>query len=294
MDDLNRAVSLCTNQKFKEALPLLEELAGNDPKDPNILYNLGMCYTELDKVEEAIRTLSYCVKIDPTFSNAFVALGFAYSKKNDNELAISNFSRALELDANNQHALRNLGGLYAKNQEYDRAIEILEKAYKIDPQDSAILWNLAHTYKSNGNFEKANSLLDQLIKLDVSPFSSMAKTLKSDIAQILFKFQGLRMDAVFYCLAALKLFDSRKPAEVREITFEIGMLGMKGFDTTDPNRKYTLSSLSGEFTGLQMVCYMYVGFKFIDKTKYIGFDLKDEYHTALELWDMEKRNGPQS
>lgn len=290
MNHFERAVLLCHDQKFSEALPLLEGLAGNDPKDPNILYNLGMCYTELDKVEEAIRTLSYCVKIAPTFSNAFVALGFAYSKKSDNELAISNFNRALELDANNQHALRNLGGLYAKNQDYDRAIEILEKAYKIDPQDSAILWNLAHTYKSNGNFEKASELLDQLINLDVSPFSSMAKTLKSEIAQILFKSQGLRMDAVFYCLAALKLLDSKKPAEVREITFEIGMLGRKGFDTTDLARKYTLSSLSGEFTGLQLVCYMYVGFKFIDNTLNVGFDLKDEYNMALELWDLEKRN----
>jgi len=63
MDQFGRAVRLCTSQQFEEALPLLEELAGNEPKDPNILYNLGMCYTELDKVEEAIRTLSYCVKI---------------------------------------------------------------------------------------------------------------------------------------------------------------------------------------------------------------------------------------
>jgi len=48
--------------------------------------------------------------------------------------------------------------------------------------------------------------------------------------------------------------------EVKRIGFEIAMKGRGGFDTTDPAPKYQLKSLPGDFSGLNLVCYMYVAF----------------------------------
>ncbi len=56
------------------------------------------------------------------------------------------------------------------------------------------------------------------------------------------------MDAVFYLLDALKLFKDRSLQEVKEITFEIGMLGRYGLDINDPKELHVLRSLPG---GLQ-------------------------------------------
>jgi hypothetical protein len=42
------------------------------------------------------------------------------------------------------------------------------------------------------------------------------------------------MDAVFYLLDALRLFRGKSLQEIREITFEIGMLGRYGLDINDP------------------------------------------------------------
>ncbi|OGH05798.1 MAG: hypothetical protein A2W22_01770 [Candidatus Levybacteria bacterium RBG_16_35_11] len=41
--------------------------------------------------------------------------------------------------------------------------------------------------------------------------------------------------------------------------------------------------MPGEFTGLQLICYMYVGFKIIDPTMNSGIDLSREYNTAKQL-----------
>jgi hypothetical protein len=48
-------------------------------------------------------------------------------------------------------------------------------------------------------------------------------------------------------------------------------------------RKYQLLSLPGRFSGLHMVCLMYVAFKIIDPTADIGFDLAKEYALANQM-----------
>ncbi len=46
--------------------------------------------------------------------------------------------------------------------------------------------------------------------------------------------------------------------EVQKIVFEVGMLGTKGFEINDPEQQYELRSMPGKFSGMQMVCIMYV------------------------------------
>ena len=71
---------------------------------------------------------------------------------------------------------------------------------------------------------------------------------------------------------------------IKEITFEIALKGRGGFDINNPDKKYTINSLPGEFTGLQLVSYMYVGFQKIATEQNIGVDLSKEYDTAVELF----------
>ena len=74
--------------------------------------------------------------------------------------------------------------------------------------------------------------------------------------------------------------------KIREIAFEVGMIGTAGIDYTKPDRRYSLKSLpGGQFTGLQMLVFMYVGFKKIDPTVNTGLDFKDAYEIALKLYE---------
>ncbi len=51
------------------------------------------------------------------------------------------------------------------------------------------------------------------------------------------KARGPRMDAVFYLLDALRLFRGKSLEEVREVAFEIGMLGQYGGTRSTPRRR---------------------------------------------------------
>ena len=94
---------------------------------------------------------------------------------------------------------------------------------------------------------------------------------------------------VWHLLDALKRFDSLDQRRVMEITFEVARLGESGLDYSNPEKKYTLSAYPGEsFSGLQLMCIMYAGFKRIAPEQETGMDLNEPWITALELFESKK------
>lgn len=71
--------------------------------------------------------------------------------------------------------------------------------------------------------------------------------------------------------------------QVKNVAFEVALLGAKGLDVNDPTQKYQLRSLPGTFSGLHLVSIMYVAFKLTDPKADVGFDLSAEYEEARSL-----------
>jgi tetratricopeptide (TPR) repeat protein len=90
--------------------------------------------------------------------------------------------------------------------------------------------------------------------------------------------------AVFYFLDAFKRFDAMTPEQVRDVAFEIALLGRNGLDYAAPDEKYELRALPGrKFSGLHLMCLMYAGFKRVAPEHDVGMDLNDSFLTALQL-----------
>ena len=72
--------------------------------------------------------------------------------------------------------------------------------------------------------------------------------------------------------------------EITQIVSEIAILGQSGLDYASSEQKYRLVAVPGEpFSGLQLMCLMYVGFKDIQPTVDVGMDLREPYEMALKL-----------
>ena len=85
-----------------------------------------------------------------------------------------------------------------------------------------------------------------------------------------------------YCLAAIQHFEEMGFDEIKNIGFEIGLLGQQGIDPSNHDKKYTLQSIPGkEFTGLQLLAYMYSAFQVIDPFLDTGLAFKKEAHVAF-------------
>ena len=87
-----------------------------------------------------------------------------------------------------------------------------------------------------------------------------------------------------YCLTALETYAKMPIAQVRQVVYEIAMLGAGGLKIDDPSRKYHLRSLPGEFSALQLVSYLYVGMMQVAPGQDAGIDLSKEYAVARTMF----------
>ena len=287
MDErLDQVVDLLNQGRLQEGKDALEALDAEYPEQALILYNLGMCHTELGFPDKAIAALEKCLRIQPDLTNAWVALGVARMKKGDQAEANQALEKALVIDADNPYALRNLGAVLGNAGDYRAAVELLLRARRMNAIDPLTLYGLALSHYELGERDNADRYLKELINMGgPDQILELAKSMLRTLAAEAFHSSGFRLDAVFYCYAALQKYAELSPTEVREITFEIGMKGRLGLDVNDPQRTYRISSLPGDFTGLHLVCLLYVGFQQIDPSVDIGFDLSAEYYTARRLFN---------
>ena len=284
MAKLDEILKLLHEGQLDQARPLLEEMLKREPNNIDVLYNLGMCYTELGLPDKAVSILKKCVELKPDFSNAHVALGFAYEKTNDTLSAEQHFLAAVKIDPNNSYALRNLGGIYGKLSDLEKSIYYLERSYRINPLDPMTIYGLGYIYQKIEDLERADQLFQQLLGLDApEKLKELARTARREIAISNFKSKGFRMDAVFYLMDAIQRFSKKRKEEIQTISFDIALKGREGLDINNPDKKYAIKSLEGEYPGLQLVCLMYAGFQIIDPSLDIGVNLSKEYQFAKKL-----------
>ena len=98
------------------------------------------------------------------------------------------------------------------------------------------------------------------------------------------------MAVVMYCLGALQYFEDKNLEEIKKVGFEIAKLGRQGIDPANSEKKYYLESIPGkEFSGLQLLAYMYSAFQVIDPFLDTGLNFKKEYEMAREMKKGERR-----
>jgi tetratricopeptide (TPR) repeat protein len=274
--------------KLDEGRRMLEKLLGRDPTNPVILYNLGMCFSELGLLDKSVKALERCLKLDPENAKAYTALGVTYSRQSKFQEAAEELRIALRIDPAYFYAMRNLGAVYCQMGEIDEGIHFLEEANQRYPDTPEVLYGLALAHEQKGDIEQAEPLYRQVTDMaGAGQLAELAKQAMTRIATQALQSRGPRLDAVMYLLAALKRLSPLDPEETRSIAYEIGLLGRRGLDINDPTAKYTLQTLEGSFSGLQLLCYMYVGFKLVDPTVDVGADFDKEYEAAYSLFRSE-------
>ena len=83
MDHFDLALKLIAAGRLDEARIYLEELLAMDPENPDLLYNLGLCYVDLGQLDKGIELLGRCLELAPRHSHACVALGIAYQRRRE-------------------------------------------------------------------------------------------------------------------------------------------------------------------------------------------------------------------
>jgi Tfp pilus assembly protein PilF len=294
-EPLETAVEQLRRGNYDAAIRTLEVLRFQEPDNPIVLFNLGMALSDTGRLPAAIARLRRAMQLAPENADARTALGVALARAGQVPAAIGEFREAVELAPTNLWAHRNLGGCLLQSGKPVEAERHLRRAVELNPADAPSRLGLGQCLLALDKSEEADGHLTEAVRLDPhGQVGEAAKAERSRLAQNTFRRaspDANRPDAIMYCLGALERFKVMAPDDVQRIGFEIAILGMNGIDPNDPTKKHTLRSLPGEFTGLQLLCLMYVAFKIVAPGRDVGFDVSREYESALSLFDAQKRKG---
>jgi len=169
-----------------------------------------------------------------------------------------------------------------------RSHSALEAATRLLPGDQLAWLGLADAHRLAGKTKEAERTYRTAI--EINPHTELAEKARRGsnlLAQSGFaRTQQVfsRQDAVHYCLAAMKRYAQMSPGDFQKLTLELAVVGRDGFKVHDPASRYHVKGLDGEYSGLAMVCLLYVAMQRMAPGTNIGFDLAAEYEEAKKLF----------
>ncbi len=272
-----------------QAKRLLMALSRHRSHDFTVLYNLGLILSDDGDTQRAEELLRRALAVRPDDANTLVALGVALFRQDRPKDARDLLQKALEQEPTNLWGQRNLAICLMKLGQYPEAEACLRRLFEFHPNDQEATFWLAKLLLTTDRITEADACLQDVIRQDArSPIAQAAQEERSRLAEQTFrgKLKGIpRPDAVMYLVGALEKFDTMTPNEIRDIGMEIALLGQHGLDVNDANQKYHLDRLPGKFSGLHLLCYMYVAFQHVMPGTDIGFDLSAEFAVAKSLFE---------
>ncbi|MCP9852825.1 tetratricopeptide repeat protein [Synechococcus sp. HJ21-Hayes] len=287
-------VPLLQQRRFAEARPLLETLLQLQPEHPEVLYNLGVLASEEGQLEEARQLLRRAVVANAgdahAQANAQVALGLAALRQGDKAEARQALEAAIELEPQNVFALRSLGSLLVIAGALTAGAGRFRQALAVAPDDLITTYNLAQALLALDPDEhrvEADRLLLRVI--EAQPYSELgekAKELRGTIAARDLRAdqpEGLRQDAVSYCLQALQLFEGMDQQRFMAVLSEVAAVGQGGLQINEPGSSRTLKTLPGSWSDLALACLIHVGMKRLTPDEDSGLGIEAEYEEAARL-----------
>ena len=274
-DPKQKVLDLLNDGKLKTALPMLWTLVQNDPSDADNLYHLGVVYSELRQFDKASATLEQLVELAPDHVHGLTALGVAEINSGNLLIAEEWLRKATEIDPKNQWALRNLGACLMKQNRHEDASRVLSLCLAEAPKDIAAMVGLGEAQEALGDVSTADGLYRMAIQIGgPEHIVDIAKERRTFIAGIRMReTASVRLDVVEYIKSAMDKFRTMQPKQIQDLGIEIGLLGTKGLSINDPTKTYTVKSLEGEFTGLQLVSIMYAAFQQFAQAKTLASTL---------------------
>ena len=174
-EDLNLALEALEEERFDEAVKLLENLVELENENPDVLVYLGIAYVQTEMPAKAVDVLRKAGELVEEHSVLALFLGRALKALGHLHEAETELRRAVRLDPRAQDAWRDLANVLVAKQEYASVIHVAEEGLERFPRDAALrtlsalsLHRLADYTASTEEWTKAHALRPDSLMAAVS------------------------------------------------------------------------------------------------------------------------------
>lgn len=130
--DLQTAIDAFNAQDYEKAIEAFNEVLKNDENNPNVLNNIGLCYSKLA----------------------------------DDEKATEYFVKTLSLNSKSVQTYINLSDVYFRNKKIPEAINLLENGVTLMPREIALKHYLSRFYLEDCRYDLAMDQLFEILDID--------------------------------------------------------------------------------------------------------------------------------
>ncbi|MBD1547193.1 tetratricopeptide repeat-containing sulfotransferase family protein [Roseibium aggregatum] len=162
----DQALRLVTEERYKEAAPLLQGLHTAFPQDARINFSLGIVYDHFGELRPALTHLLAASKVATKRSEVFCKLAEVQNNLNDYEGALKSARHAVALENSSELAHIYLGNSYYYLQKPEMARQSYIRAVDIAPNSPFGHISLYRLEVSLGNFEEAKKHLAKAYELE--------------------------------------------------------------------------------------------------------------------------------
>lgn len=163
---LYNITSLAYNASGKpiKSKELLLKILKKQPKNFNVLNNLGLACLELNDYDQAEKYYSEAITLNSNFIDPLVNLGNLKTKQNKNEEAKNLFVKALKINDKIIPAKISLAGYFEQSGNFIEAKKIYNEVLKINPNYTIADKSLSLIHKYNLNDNHIKTMEEKLTK----------------------------------------------------------------------------------------------------------------------------------
>jgi hypothetical protein len=170
-----------------------------------------------------------------------------------------------------------------KQHRFAEALVQIKRTLAVAPDDIAMMIAMGDCLNDLGRPSESENYFRMAIKTGgpehLEDLAKARLTAKSEA--VLKANHEVRHDVVQFMRSALKRFKGMTTDEIKCLGVEIAVLGTRGLSINDSRKTYTINSLPGEFTALELVSMMYAAFQQFAPESDLGIDLSVEYRVAI-------------
>lgn len=152
----NLAISLAGKGDFPAALEEFQQVARDQPNDPEAVNNVARVLEQMGRLDEAGGYYLTALRLDPDYSIAHQNLGRIYASKGRDDLAVPHFEALIRLRPDDPMGFMQLARVLAISgvpglQDGKRAVELATRGCALEPQPSISSREiLAASYAADG------------------------------------------------------------------------------------------------------------------------------------------------
>lgn len=153
--ELQAALDYFTSQDYEKSLEAFLKVNETDKNNPNILNNIGLCYSKLAKDDFAAEYFIKALSFNPKSVQTYINLSDVYFRNGNIVDGINLLENAVTLLPEEIALKHYLSRFYKDDCRYDLAMNELFEILDIDPDNLDAYWDLGNIQFELGDYDSA-------------------------------------------------------------------------------------------------------------------------------------------